>query len=358
MSWESEGTRLLTASLVRPIGLAAAAWLMLRLFRVRHPASRHAATLALMGMAVVCMSATAALDEQNVPAPATVHAQPFEVASVKISQPSQGRGRGAICLTPCYGERIMVEHSRVDISTITLGRLMITAYRIRPYQLSGPGWLTDWGSDPHFDIQAKIPDGVSKDRVPEMLQALLAERFKLAIHHETRELPVYALVVGKDGPKLKESPDADAPVPDSSVGNSLYSPQGDAHELKDGGTVLTGSPWGTVRMTMGPDGTMREDYSRVTMAALAELISGPFDRPVVDMTNLKGTYQIAWDRPGLGGGRRGSKSAADGPPTDFRSEWAAQNTRMIEKLGLKLESRRAPVDVIVVDRIEKMPTEN
>jgi len=150
----------------------------------------------------------------------------FEVASVRVAQPRQGSGGGAICLTPCYGERIAVEHDRVDISTITLGRLMVEAFRIRPFQLSGPGWLTDLGNGTRFDIQAKMPAGASKDQVPAMLQALLADRFKLAVHRESRELPVYALVAGKDGPRLKAAEEADALVADGSVGRSLYSPQG------------------------------------------------------------------------------------------------------------------------------------
>src|ERR1039458_5970133 len=90
----------------------------------------------------------------------------------------------------------------------SLKRLILTAYKLKPYQVSGP----DWMDSVRFDILSKIPEGGTKDQVPEMLQALLAERFKLTAHRETKEQPVYGLVVGKDGPKLKPSvPDAARP---------------------------------------------------------------------------------------------------------------------------------------------------
>src|SRR5580658_3675204 len=112
-------------------------------------------------------------------------AQPlaFDAASVK---PAVDPGRVPMfCLTPCTpGERLTVDGARVDIRFMSLDTLIITAYRIKPYQLSGPDWMKE---SPRFDIMAKIPDGISKDRVPEMLQALLAERFKLSIHREARE---------------------------------------------------------------------------------------------------------------------------------------------------------------------------
>jgi uncharacterized protein (TIGR03435 family) len=314
--------------------------------------SRPATAAALLGLPVLCLAASITLGEQQ----DATHA--FEVASIKIWAPRQGGGRGAICLTPCYGERIAIEHSRVEISSITLNRLLVTAYRIRPHQLVPPSWAKDPTGGTRFDILATMPAGATKDQMHEMLQALLAERFKVTVHRETRQLPVYAIVVAKDGPKLKPSAESDAPVDENSLGGTIYTPQGEAHDLKDGGVVLTGSPWGTVRMAIDSDGTMRESYSRVSMPALAELLSGPFDNPIVDMTNLKGTYQISWDRAGVPGGRRGPRAEADGPGPDLRADWMAENAKKLEKLGLKLESRKAPVQVLVVDRLEKMPTEN
>jgi len=130
------------------------------------------------------------------------HAQTpaFEVASIKTAA-DPGR-QPILCLAPCVpGERFTVDGARVDIRFMSLRRLILLAYRIEPYQLSGPEWM----GTPKFDIVAKIPAGVSKERVPEMLQSLLAERFKLAVHRDSKEQQVYALVLGKNGPKLAPS---------------------------------------------------------------------------------------------------------------------------------------------------------
>jgi uncharacterized protein (TIGR03435 family) len=227
----------------------------------------------------------------------------------------------------------------VDIRFMSLYRLIITAYGIKPYQLAGPDWMKQ---SPRFDIMAKIPDGVSKDRVPEMLQALLAERFKLSIHRDTREQPVYALVVGKNGSKLKESAaDAGAALPDNPGGRGLYTPQGEARMEANGDLVATGGPYGPLRANT---------LLKVTMPSLAELLSGQhLDRPVIDMTNLKGSYQVAWEGPappppGSGGFI----------PFDLGEAIIAS----LNKAGLKLEPRKAPIEMLVVDRLEKTPTEN
>jgi uncharacterized protein (TIGR03435 family) len=94
-----------------------------------------------------------------------------------------------------------LDGGRVDISSLSLESLITRAYGVESYQIAGPEWL----SDAKFDIAATIPEGVGKDQIPGMLRSLLEERFKLAVHHETRPLPVYALGVAKGGPKLKEA---------------------------------------------------------------------------------------------------------------------------------------------------------
>src|ERR1017187_1954081 len=123
-----------------------------------------------------------------------VSAQPtaFEVASVKLAvEPVREM---MFCIGPCtFGERLTVAGARVDVRYMSLYNLLLTAYRLKPFQLAGPDWL----KTQRFDIEAKLPEGAAKNRVPEMLQALLAERFKLAVHRETKDQQVYALVVGK-----------------------------------------------------------------------------------------------------------------------------------------------------------------
>ena len=285
----------------------------------------------------------------------------FDVASVKaavdpVRQP-------VFCIVPCApGERITVSGTSVDIRFASLLRLMVTAYRIKDYQLSGP----DWMRSQRFDIAAKMPEGVSKDRLPEMLRTLLAERFKLSIRRESKEQPVYALVVGRNGAKLQESTAAgDAPIPESPGSRPLYTPQGDGRTLADGTFVVSDVVFGPLRGGIGPNG-MKIEFLGLTMPALAEVMTPHFDRPVIDMTNLKGAdHLVSESRPPAEGvprkgesaeGGRGGADAADAGPAPDRQRDAL--LRAIDKAGLKLASRRAPVEMIVVDHLEKTPTAN
>src|SRR5207249_5172791 len=105
----------------------------------------------------------------------------------------------------------------VDYANVSLRDLIRRVYEVKEYQVSGP----DWMKSARFDIVAKIPSDTPKEQVPLMLQTLLAERFKLAIHRETKDLPMYALVVGRNGPKMKESlkePEIDPNAPPAGSG--------------------------------------------------------------------------------------------------------------------------------------------
>src|ERR1035441_9283141 len=134
----------------------------------------------------------------------------FEVASVKPAAPLDR----SQMLSGQMHVGMKVDAARVDIGSMSLAELIRVAYRVKAYQVSGP----DWMASERFDVLAKLPEGASSGQVPEMLQALLAERFKLSVHRESKEHAVYALVVGKNGPKLKESaPDADAPAANDDV---------------------------------------------------------------------------------------------------------------------------------------------
>lgn len=269
---------------------------------------------------------------------AKAQAPAFEVASIKTAvDPGTAP---MICLTPCTpGERLSVDGSRADIRYMSLRRLILTAYRVQPYQLSGPDWLKD---SQRFDIVAKISNGASKAQIPEMLQALLAERFKLSVHRESNQQAVYALVVGKNGSTLEPSKaDADAPLPETPGGRGLYTPQGEARVEPNGELVVVGGPYGPMRGSK---------LLKISMPGLAELLSGlHLDRPVIDMTNLMGNYQVAWEGPApLPPGSRGFI------PFDLGESLITA----LEKAGLKLEKTKAPVEMIVVDHLEKMATEN
>ena len=123
----------------------------------------------------------------------------FEVASVKKSAPAVA---GQVNIG------VHIDSAMVRYSTLPMRSYIRMAYRVSDYQVLGPDWL----ATENFDIAAKLPDGATRAQLPEMIQSLLAERFKLVLHRDKKEFPVYALVVAKNGPKLKESP------PDSSPG--------------------------------------------------------------------------------------------------------------------------------------------
>jgi len=236
-------------------------------------------------------------------------------------------------------ERMTVQGPRVDVRFMSLRKLILTAYRLKDYQLAGP----DWMQTRRFDILAKMPDGASKDQVPAMLQMLLAERFRLAFHRESRDLPVLGLVAGKNGPKLKEAGD-----------RSLYTPEGEAHIDSNGAVVVTAGLLGPMRSS-GPN----MDLLSVTMPQFAELLGVHSDRPVIDMTGIKGSYEIhiVVQLPVPGGHQRDGTLPAPGSdaPVDFVGD-AIRKT--VEQLGLKLEARKAPIEMMIVDHVEKDPIGN
>lgn len=267
--------------------------------------------------------------------------------------------------------------SRVEFGFMSLPDLIRIAYDVKAYQISGP----DWMATQRFDITATLPEGATRDQVNGMLRALLAERFKLTEHREQKERPIYALVVGKDGSKLKPSaPDVEVPkaadadtTPKQPAPGEIVLNGQTVTQTKDGrGATVTGGPTGPVKVSIGPAGEHVE-ASKITLPAFADVLSSMVDRPVVDMTGLAGTYQLTIDIPmedlramamkaaaaaGIalpaappagGGDGRGLAAAADpgGGGSIFKS---------VEQLGLKLEPRRSPVEVIVIDHVEKVPT--
>jgi uncharacterized protein (TIGR03435 family) len=299
----------------------------------------------------------------------------FEVASIKPAPPISP-------MTVASGKPIhagmKIDASRVDIGYFGLLELIAKAYDVKGYQISGPDWITSFtaqASGQKFDIIAKMPEGTTKEQVPEMLRTLLADRFKLTVHRETKEHSVYALVVGKGGPKMKEAEPlpiaptvaADGgPAPPPSTGSSQVTVNVNAGK---GATVSDGEG-GKQTMTMAPDGkSMRLENSRVTMARFAEGLTPMLDKPIVDMTGLKGYWQVTMDLPmeeimaiakkaGAmipGGGGGGDASRA---PADSASEPGGSIFATVQQLGLKLEPRKASLEQIVIDHVEKMPTEN
>jgi len=275
---------------------------------------------------------TFALFAQNAPS----HPE-FEVASVKRSAPAVP-GRVNI--------GVHVDGALVNCNYLALKDYIRTAYRMKEYQIIGPDWI----ASERYDISAKLPAGASREQVPEMLQALLADRFKLTCHRDSKEMPVYALVVGKGGPKLKESP------PD---------PPGDAPSAKDPVEVTVNAGRGGTAVNLGKGASMNfgaksVEATKVTMPALADSLVRFFDRPVVDMTGLTGRYdftlQFSWDELRVLVSKSGTGRQIPASPPDGDAGISVFDS--LQNLGLKLDSRKAPVEVLVVDHAEKTPTEN
>jgi uncharacterized protein (TIGR03435 family) len=219
----------------------------------------------------------------------------FEVASVK---PTDTQGSFTFDFPP---------GGRFSGRNLTVQNLLRIAYGLQDYQISGaPGWIDSAG----FDIQARAaasPSEPTREQVREMIQALLADRFQLVVHRETRQLPIYALVVAKGGPRLQAA-DTDVGRPKSMVGQMVV--------------------------------------RRMSMTTLGNILAFDAKRPVRDETGLNGefAFKLEWT-PGLG--------ESDAGPSPRPSLFTAVQ----EQLGLKLESAKGPIEVLVIDHVGK-PSEN
>jgi uncharacterized protein (TIGR03435 family) len=297
----------------------------------------------------------------------------FEVASIKRAIPLQEQA-----MSGKMHVGINFDKARVDIGGMALSDLIAMAYKVKPHQISGPDWL----NVDRFDILAKLPEGATKDQMPEMLQALLKERFKLTFHKDLKDHAIYALIVGKSGLKLKESPpdpapakegDAPAPPAKEEKGVTTMTVGDQKMQIKQTGEnsaeIRTGAAGG-MKMTM-VEGHMRMQWEKMTLAGLAEALSRFVDKPVVDMTDLKGNYQLAIELtqedlmnvaraqgmqiPGAGP----SGAASNSRPADTIADPSGSTIfSSVQQMGLKLESRKAPIDTIFIDHVEKTPTEN
>lgn len=241
----------------------------------------------------------------------------FEVASVKASananEPGRGAGRGGNGMGMLLGGfarggRFTTSPGGLTARNATLSGCIQWAYGVQEYQVSGPEWI----SNDRFEINAKAAGESTDDQLRLMMQTLLAERFKLAFHRQTKELQAYAMVVGKNGPKLKES------------------------------------------ASQGP-GSIRRERMGVTVEGvsagqLAGALSQVLQIPVFDATGLKGRYDATVDvTPYLADAMGGNS------PLDVVT---IATTALQELIGLKLEARKGPIEILVIDHAERAPVEN
>lgn len=212
--------------------------------------------------------------------------------------------------------------------------LLEDAFGVRKHQLSGPPWL----NQSRFDVLAKVPPGATREQVRAMLQKLLADRFGLTFHHESREVPVYALVVAKGGVKMKTSSDSPPPVPERFP------------QLKQG--QESGMAVG-----MSRDFVIRYTARKQTLASLAGILYNSMDRPVLDATELTGTYDFTLEYLAERVSRA-SGAPSDSQPDPDTAPAPSVYTALQSQLGLRLDSRKVPFDMIVIDELRKSPTEN
>ena len=277
----------------------------------------------------------------------------FEVASVKRSAPpSLGSGMRA----GSRGGPGTSDPGQVTYNNVTLKNLLMTAYGVKIYQISGPGWL----DTERYDIVAKMPPGATKEQFALMLQNLLASRFKMTLHHETKNLPLYELVVAKNGPKLKQSVDDPNAPPPPPPGTMPAMGKDGVPRVPPGGAMMTGM-----------NGSFRMGANKQSMSKLAEMLTNQVGSPVVDKTGLTGEYDytLEFSPEGLPGGGMPAGLGLVGPPPPGAGGPPAANaagdpnapslfTALQQQLGLKLEQKKGPLDLLVIDRAEKAPTEN
>lgn len=283
----------------------------------------------------------------------------FEVASIKVSEPITP----AMVAAGKLHAGMKVDGKRVDIGNASMMQLICRAYDVKTYQVQGPAWMSGAGlTGLRFDIVANLPEGATKEQVPQMLQALLAERFKLAIHRDSKEQAIYALVVGKGPLKIKESEappaaaDGSGPNPGVTGSSSVSITQS-----KGGATVSDGTGKSQKMVPLADGKSMRFEITGATLAELAEGLSPMADHPIVDMTGLKGKYDVNLEisMADLLAVARAQGAAVPPPdPSAEASDPGASLFNAISSLGLKLEPRKTAMAQIVVDRVEKAPTEN
>jgi uncharacterized protein (TIGR03435 family) len=275
----------------------------------------------------------------------------FEVAVIKPVSMDQFNAEMQSGQRPRIGWTI--DKNRVTITFQSLSDIVARAYEVLRLQLVGPDFL----KTERFDIMAKLPAGATEEQVPQMLRALLKERFGLVAHQEKKELSIYALVVSKSGlNSMKMKPaTAEEIRPEPMEGDQTQStPFGKmtVREIPGKGVVGFMPGLGTLKVTVGGGGEHIE-MSNLSMVRFAQmLMADAGDRAVVDKTGLKGSFEASVDISQDGQAPLAQSPGMPPTPPPNPMFLAA------EQLGLKLEPQKDSVDMIVIDHIEKTPTEN
>jgi uncharacterized protein (TIGR03435 family) len=252
----------------------------------------------------LCLFAATAVFGQS----ADTAAPAFDVASVKVSQPGTGGGRGR-------RDNIQVSPGSVTMRSVSLRSCIRWAYHVTEFQVAGPDSL----DSERYEIAGKAAAPATEDQLRLMMQALLQERFKLALHRQTKELAAYVLVVGKNGPKIQET---------KTEGESSI----DINQRQ-----------------------LSVSVQRAPVSQLIDMMSNILRAPVVDMTGLTGRYDITLNVAKYAADMAAQGRSMDSAPADPQ---ALISMILQEEFGLKLEARKMPLELVIVDHIEKAPVEN
>ena len=291
---------------------------------------------ALAGPIGVGMMNAPPIRAQSAPSPGLT----FEEASVRPSAPVPKQG--GVYFGPPIGGPGTPDPRQITWSYATLKDMLMAAYDVYAYQVSGPTWL---GSE-RYDVVAKVPSGATKEQVNVMWRNLLAERFGVTLHHESKEFQVEELVVAKGGSKLKETaedPNAPwPPGPPKMVNGELIGP-GMVHQIEP----------------FGPNGPRTHTVAKAQpLSKLTTMMGNQFHHPVLDKTGLTGKYDFTFEfTPDLRGMPLPPPLPGRAPATVVapQPDLAAV---VLQQLGLGLVASKVTLDVVVVDKAEKVPTGN
>jgi uncharacterized protein (TIGR03435 family) len=262
--------------------------------------------------------------------------QEFEVASIKPAKP----------LTPETNLGLDVDGAQIRVTYFSLKDLLAGAYPVKFEQILGPDWLPS----ERFDMVAKLPDGATRAQIPGMLQTLIQDRFQMKMHRDKKEFPVYSLEVLKNGSILTEAPPAPDPEPGFGTGN--ITPEGQAFISYGEGVVFAFAD-------------NKIESKKLSMTLFTDTLSRYVDRPVVDMTGLKGRYDFILNLSPEDYRSMYLRSAISAgvplPPDLLRllggTSFDSLHTAL-QKVGLRLQSGKALLDVLVIDSIQRKPTDN
>jgi uncharacterized protein (TIGR03435 family) len=246
----------------------------------------------------------------------------FEAASIKPFEAVQAANGSTYMGGPCT----LPNPGTLSCHGTSLRMLVARAYGIQEFRVFGPDWL----DSARFEIQARIPDAAKEEQVSQMIQKLLEDRFHMKVHRETREMPNYALMVDRNGPKLKEFKE---------TSDSSKRP-------------------GSMRQGFTSEGLTTVEAYGWKASWLAAFLTRAMNQIVVDQTDLKGDYEIRLSYVPGEGMQKVTKTVNGVPVTEEPAGGPTIFSALQSQLGLKLEMKKLPTETIVVDSADRTPTMN